>query len=310
MQKQTFLVTGAMGCIGAWVLRNLVREGAYPVAFDLSDDPKRPRLLMDAGQQAQIAFVQGDITDLAQVKAVIADHQVTHIVHLAALQVPACRANPTLGARVNVVGTANVFEASRLAGGQVQGMAYASSVAALGPPSYYTQRPVPDDVPLRPETLYGVYKQANEHMARLYWQDWQIGSVGLRPYIVYGIGRDQGLTSDIAKAILSAAQGQPYHIQFGGQVGLHYADDVAKMFIGAARATHQGAAVCNVRNDVVDVTEFVTLLQEMVPGAEVSCDRSRPLPFPADLDDAGLRRILGTVPYTPLEEAIRETLSL
>jgi nucleoside-diphosphate-sugar epimerase len=146
-------------------------------------------------------------------------------------------------------------------------------------------------------------------MARLYWQDWQVGSVGLRPYIVYGVGRDQGLTSDIAKAILAAADGQPYHIQFGGEVGLQYADDVAKMFIGAARANYQGAAACNVRNDVVDVAEFVTILQEIVPGAEISYARSRPLPFPADLDDAGLRHILGAVPHTPLDAAIRETLA-
>ncbi|MBN1582805.1 MAG: SDR family NAD(P)-dependent oxidoreductase, partial [Anaerolineae bacterium] len=132
MQEQTFLVTGAMGCIGAWVLRNLVREGARPIAFDLSDDPKRPRLLMDIGELERIRFVQGDITDLAQVRALIAEHKVTHIVHLAALQVPACKANPSLGARVNVVGTTNVFEAARLSGGQVQGVAYASSVAALG----------------------------------------------------------------------------------------------------------------------------------------------------------------------------------
>jgi nucleoside-diphosphate-sugar epimerase len=309
MRDQRFLVTGAMGCIGAWVLRNLVCEGACPIAFDLADDPKRPRLLMDAEQLARITFVQGDITDLAQVKTLIAEHRVTHIVHLAALQVPACKANPSLGARVNVVGTTNVFEAARLSEGQVQGVAYASSVAALGPPSFYAQRPIPDDVPLRPETLYGVYKQANEHMARLYWQDWQVGSVGLRPYIVYGVGRDQGLTSDIAKAILAAADGQPYHIQFGGEVGLQYADDVAKMFIGAARANTQGAAVCNVRNDVVDVARFVALLKESVPGAEISCDESRPLPFPADLDDAGLRRILGQVPHTPLDVAIRETLA-
>jgi nucleoside-diphosphate-sugar epimerase len=118
------------------------------------------------------------------------------------------------------------------------------------------------------------------------------------------------MTSDIAKAILAAANGQPYAIQFGGKVGLHYADDVAKMFIGAARANYQGAATCNVRNDVVDVADFVAVLQKIVPGVEISCDPSRPLPFPADLDDSGLCRILGTVPYTPLEAAIQETLSL
>ena len=42
-----FLVTGAMGCIGAWVVRNLVRAGTPVVVFDLATDPKRIKLLLD-----------------------------------------------------------------------------------------------------------------------------------------------------------------------------------------------------------------------------------------------------------------------
>ena len=49
MQDQTFLVTGAMGCIGAWVLRNLVREGIRTIAFDLADDPSRPSFRFEEG---------------------------------------------------------------------------------------------------------------------------------------------------------------------------------------------------------------------------------------------------------------------
>ena len=167
---------------------------------------------------------------------------------------------------------------------------------------------MPDDAPLHPETLYGVYKQANEHTARLYWQDWQVGSVGVRPFIVYGVGRDQGLTSDIAKAILAAAAGRPYHIQFGGPVALQFAGDVARVLIAAARAAHQGAAACNLRNDVIDVERFCDVLRERVPGARVTCQAGKDLPFPADLDDSGIRQILGAVPHTPLPEAIDATV--
>src|SRR2546425_4677243 len=42
--------------------------------------------------------------------AAVAGQGITHIIHLAALQVPACAADPPLGARVNVVGTLNAFE--------------------------------------------------------------------------------------------------------------------------------------------------------------------------------------------------------
>jgi nucleoside-diphosphate-sugar epimerase len=310
MSGETFMLTGSLGCIGAWALRALVREGVPVIATDLATDPVRPRLLMSQEELDRITFVKLDVTDLKAVKSVVADHGVTHIVHLAGLQVPFCRANPSLGAAVNVVGTVNIFEAARAHWGQVQGLAYASSLAVLGPADLYPETPVQDTVPLHPATLYGVYKQANEETARIYWQDWQIPSVGLRPYIVYGVGRDQGMTSDIAKALLAAAAGKPFHIRFGGPVGLQYAGDVARIFIECARAGFQGAAACNLRNDVVDVGDFVAQLQVRVPGAQITYAAGNPLPFPYDLDDSGLRRILGTVPHTPLAQASDATITL
>ena len=310
MSEERFLVTGAMGCIGAWVVTNLVREGISTAVFDLSDNPHRMQLIMSQDEIDRVRFISGDITDLAAVEQALAQSRATHVIHLAALQVPFCRADPVLGARVNVVGTVNMLEAVRRAGDQVRGLAYASSVAALGPDDFYPQKPVLDDVPQRPDTLYGVYKQANEHTARLYWQDWQVGSVGLRPYIVYGAGRDQGLTSDVAKAILATAAGRPFHIKFSGPVALQYADDVARIFIAAARTEHRGAAVCNLRQDVVEVAGFVKALQAEAPEARITQETKRPLPFPADLDDSGLRRILGDVPHTPLPAAIRQSLDL
>ncbi len=307
----TFLITGSLGCIGAWVLRNLVDDGATIIATDLADDPVRPRLLLSDDELSKITFAKLDVTKLNDVRALVDEHGVTHIVHLAGLQVPFCRANPSLGAQVNVVGTVNLFEAARHGhqnnGGTVQGFAYASSLAVLGPADRYPDTPVPDDVPLDPQTLYGVYKQANEGTARLYWQDWGVGSVGLRPYIVYGVARDQGLTSDIAKAILATAAGRPFHIKFSGPFALQYADDVAKMFIASARAQHPGAAACNLRNDVITVDDFVQTLTDLYPQANVTHEQDAPLPFPPNLDDSGLRAILGELPHTGLREAIAQT---
>ena len=308
MSDERFLVTGAMGCIGAWVVRQLVREGVETAVFDLSTEPTRMRLLMSDSEIEQVQFMQGDVTDLAAVQTAVTQSGATHVIHLAGLQVPFCRANPSLGAAVNVVGTVNVFQAVREAGTQVRGLSYASSLAALGPDSYYAEKPVKDDVRLRPDTLYGVYKVANEQTARLYWQDWGVGSVGLRPYIVYGVARDQGMTSDLAKAILAVAAERPYHIKFGGAVALQYAADAAAMFIAAARASYQGAAACNLRNDVVDVADFVAVLKAIAPEAQITHQVDSHLPFPADLDDGGLRAILGDAPHMSLETAVRQTL--
>jgi UDP-glucuronate 4-epimerase len=309
MSNETFLVTGAMGCIGAWALRNLVQDGATVIAGDLATEPKRPRQVLSADELAQVKFIKLDVTDLNAVRAAVEENGVTHIVHLAGLQVPFCKADPALGARVNVVGTVNIFEAARHNWGQVKGLSYASSMAVLGPAEEYPEGPVGDDVRLLPTTLYGVYKAANEGTARIYWQDWQIGSVGLRPYIVYGAGRDQGMTSDIAKAILAAAAGRPFHIRFDGPVGLQHADDVAKMFIGAARASYAGAATCTLRNDIVEVSDFVNLLKAEVPDAQITYANGQPLALPWNLDDGGLRDILGGIPWTPLQTAIRSDLA-
>lgn len=305
--SDTFLLTGAMGCIGAWVLRNLINENTKVIATDLQTDPQRPALLLSDDEIDAIDWHRLDVTDTTAVERLVAEHSVSHIIHLAGLQIPFCRANPSLGAAVNVTGTTNVFEAARHHG--VTGVSYASSIGVMGPPHHYPDTPVADDVPLIATTLYGVYKAANEKTAGVYWQDWQVASVGLRPYVVYGTGRDQGMSADPAKAILAAAAGKPFHIRFSGPIALQHANDVAQIFIGSARAASNGAPVCNLRGDVIDVEDFVALLKQIVPEAQITFEENNPLPYPADLDDSGLRQVLADVPYTPLRTAIESDLA-
>ena len=309
MNGDTYLVTGALGCIGSWILRALVKDGAKVIAADIDIKPLRPSLIMTTADLANVRFIQLDITEPGSVQAAIEQGHVTHVIHMAGLQIPFCRSNPSLGARVNVEGTANVFEAVRAAGSQIKGMAFASSVAVFGPPGYYTAGPLSDAAPSYPQTLYGVYKQADESMARVYWRDWQIPSVALRPYAAFGVGRDQGLTSDLTKAILAAAAGKPYHIRFGGVVALQYNEDLARMFVACVRSGHQGAAALNIRNDVTSVREFVEIVKREAADAAITYERGKQLPFPAELIDSGLRQLLGQVPHTPLVAAIRQTMS-
>lgn len=307
--NEKYLLTGAMGCIGAWVMRTLLDANCEFVATDLhipssTDDAmkSRPGLLLSRSELDAVQWVSLDVTDLNAVLRTVEEHQPTHIIHLAGLQIPFCRATPALGASVNVVGSINLFEAVRQH--NIKGFAYASSLAVLGPPDQYSEFPIPDSAQQYPRTLYGVYKTANEEAARVYWADWQVGSVGLRPHTVYGVTRDQGMTADIAKALLATAAGEAFHIRFDGVITLQHASDVAKMFIQSAQACYQGAALCNIRNDVIEVAEFVGVLKGIYPEAKITFEKNAALPFPADLDDAGLRGILGEVPHTPLAQAI------
>jgi UDP-glucuronate 4-epimerase len=304
MTDSRFLVTGARGCIGAWVLRLLVDEGQEPVLYDLGTSDHRLELVLGDGLD-RVEKIAGDITDLEQFERVLDEHEITNIVHLAALQVPFCRDNPPLGAAVNVVGTMNVFEAVKKRIDRIPLVVYASSAAVYAPDS--SGGVAPEDTRDRPSTHYGVFKQANEGNARVYWADEQVPSIGIRPYVVYGPGRDQGVTSYPTVAMLAAARGEEYEIPFGGSMQMHYAPDVARTLIAASRSGYEGALVANVPAPSVSMQEIVDAIAAAAPDARITFEDT-PLPFPAALEAEALEAAIGSVHVTPLADGVRETI--
>ena len=302
MGSERFLVTGAMGCLGAWVVRQLVDDGAAVVAFDLGEDDRRLRLVAGAERLAHVSRVTGDLTDGDHVRAAAAG--ATHVIHLGALQIPFCKADPARGSAVNVTGTVNVFEAARAHG--IAHLAFASSIAVYGPPEEYATAILGPDAERRPATLYGAFKVANEDTAKVYWRDHGLPSVGLRPHSVYGPGRDRGLTSQPTAAIAAAVRGEPCHIDFGGTLDLQYAADVAGLFIAAARAEPGGGETYSLQGTVTSVVDFLAALGE-VTGADGITHGDAPLPVPAGADDGPLQVRLGPRHPTPLRDGIAAT---
>jgi UDP-glucuronate 4-epimerase len=312
MADARFLVTGAMGCLGAWAVKLLVEDGAAVCTYDLATNPHRLRLIMEDQALAGITMLTGDITDLGQFERVVREQRITHIIHLAALQVPFVKADPVLGAAVNVTGTTVVLETARRCRDQIAGLVYASSAGVYGSNDANPLRPLTDDTPLHPPTLYGVFKQANEGTARIYWQDHGVPSLGLRPCgIVYGPGRDQGMSSPPSKALLAAAIGRPYHLPFNTATVFEYARDVADCFIRGARTSIAGAPVHNLGGIAMPLSEIVTLIEDIVPemrgritiGDEV-------LAGPIQVDERALTALIGAVDWTPPSEAARETIQI
>lgn len=207
-----------------------------------------------------------------------------------------------------MTGTVNVLEAVRRSDGGVRGLVYASSIAVFGGADRYEGGRVTDDSPLAPATLYGAYKQCNEETARVYAADWGVGSVGLRPAVVYGVGRDQGLTSDPTKAMLAAAAGKSAHIAFGGSATFHHADDVAAAFIAAARLETASARVHNVGGVDASISEVAEHIESKAPAVSITHDLGA-LPIPATVDGSPLDSLLsGTVSHRPLEDGIADTI--
>src|SRR5207249_4789273 len=163
----------------------------------------------------------------------------------------------------------------------------------------------------RPNNHYGVYKQANEGTARIYWQDDGFASLAFRPYTVYGPGRDQGMTSTPTKAMLAAAAGQSYHISFGGRGLFQYADDVAKAFIQAARAPFTGAGVYNLHGTSAHMSEIVAAIEaaNAESRGRITFD-PKPLALADDAAPAHLPPELGTLPETALTDAVAQTIEV
>ena len=307
LMNKTFLVTGAHGCIGAWTVRRLLEADARVVIFDCSPDARRLRLIMNDEEIARAHMVTGDITEAEAVLPVIEKFAVTHIIHLAGLQVPLCRANPRAGAMVNVVGTINVFEAARQAPSLISNIVYASSAAVYG--LIEEERPVTEIEAARPATLYGAFKQCNEDNARVYYLDHGVSSTGLRPLTVYGVGRDFGLTSDPTKAMKAAVVDRPFHIRFGGRTDFNYVADTADAFIRAAISDLTGAHVFNLHGEAVYIADVVAEIERAWPAARGKITYAdAPLPIPSEMDDAAIRAALGRLPRTPFAEGVRATI--
>lgn len=300
------LVTGSLGCVGAWTLKALVGLGEEPVGYDLGGDDARLRLVLDEDELRRVTLLEGDVTDAEMLGRALDEHDITGVVHLAALQVPFCRSDPARGARVNVYGTVVVLEAVRARLDRIRGIAYASSTAVYNETD---RSPAPEAGGTAPSTLYGVYKLANEGTARVYWNDFDVASIGIRPYVVYGPGRDQGLTSGPSLAMAAAARGEGYRIPYGGTAQYDFAPDVGYAFALAARAARDGAHVANFPGVPSTMDEVVSAIEDAAPevAGRVSYEEGR-LPFPEALEGRLLEPLVGPLPRTSLADGVRATI--
>lgn len=299
------LVTGALGCLGAWTLKALIELGEEPVGYDLGSDEARLRLVLD-DECARVTLVRGDVTDAETLGRALDEHEITRVAHLAALQVPFCRESPSRGAHVNVYGSVVVFEAVKARRSRIPGLAYASSTAVY---NMTDRSPAPESGGTEPSTLYGVYKLANEGTARVFWLDDDVASIGIRPYVVYGPGRDQGLTSGPSLAMAAAAMGDPYEIAYGGTAQYDFAPDVGRAFALAARGATEGAEVANFPGEPSTMEEVVAAIEAAAPevAGRITWDEGQ-LPFPESLQAIQLERLVGPLPRTPLTEGVARTI--
>ncbi|MDL2344501.1 NAD(P)-dependent oxidoreductase [Deinococcus sp. MIMF12] len=158
----TVLLTGAAGQVGS-ALRDGLR-GRFPV-LRLTDH-------RDLGEaQPGEEIIPADLTNFDEVRAAM--EGVDAVIHLGGI------ADEHTYERirdVNMDGTYHVLEAARQAG--VRRVAFASSIHAVG--FYPRSEEIGPDVPVRPDTYYGVSKVFGEALGRMYWERYGLEFVGVR----------------------------------------------------------------------------------------------------------------------------------
>ncbi len=294
LKNKAVLITGAAGCIGAWVVKKLIGLGAVPVVFDVTENRERLNLIMPNAND--VIWEVGDITDYDSVNSVIAKHDIFAVIHLAALQVPYCKEDPIGSVKVNVLGTTHIFEAVRKNG--IKRLTYASSIAA----------PAMEDNDYL-ATLYGAHKVCGEQMAAVYWQDWKVPSVCIRPGVIYGPGRDRGMSAAPTMAMLAAFNTQSYAIPFSGPVAFVHVEDAADRFIGAVARSVEGAPVFDMQGTEADIADVISETGRQIQGADIEMTGDS-LPFPHAPDAGDLDRFIGVAPYRLMKDGIADTLQV
>ncbi|MEY4016521.1 MAG: hypothetical protein RLZZ189_318 [Pseudomonadota bacterium] len=288
------LITGGGGFLGAWVAKRLLLADFRIRIMDSQLSQDRIQTITGIQLSPSIEWLEGDIANSKEV--LLAAKDCHAIVHLAGVLTPMCRHDPLRGAQINVIGTLNVFEAARLH--KIARVIYTSSGGVFGPSN--------GQVPF-PTTHYGAYKLANEGSARAYWEDHQIASIGMRPFVVYGPGRDSGLSAGPSLACRAAALGETYAIPFTGSAGMVYVDDVAAAYEAAVKSTFTGAHTLNLTGHIATMQEVVAAIQLVVPNAHVSCE-GPPLPSAADSVNEYNNGLLPLGAERSLLGGVRETI--
>ena len=288
-------------------MKELVDRGVRPYILDVDAGSARLAALLTAEQLATVHFMQGDVTRLAEVESAIVEHGITHVLHLAGIQVPGCAADPIRGAMVNVIGTLNVLEAARRRRDLVQrvrlcefGRGFWSGGSLWGSHGAGRRSPAARN------TLRRLQAMQRGERANLLSRPWDIER-GTSPLgrLRRGAG-SRGSRPGPPRPSKPQWSGGPTRFALRAAWTCNTCAIPHGFSSACAEAPCPGAKLYTLRGSVIQVQEFTRALERVLPqSAALVRAEGKHLPIAYDLDDSALRHDLGDVPSTPLEEGIR-----
>lgn len=308
------LVTGGYGCIGAQTVKWLLKNTTAMVVVGSRDvSPERTQRLFDADDTSRLSCTMLDVRNRSQLEQILARNEISHVIHLAALQTPDCNAHRDLGLQINLAGTQNLIEAIKTCRASIDRFVFASSIAVYGPRSSYPGSTVPMLAEPAPVNVYGAWKLAGEHVSRLFCMETGVPTVSLRPGVLFGPGRDVGLTSTPTTAMKHLVVGKPYEIPFCSRQDYLYAPDTGAAFGNAAMAPFNGYGVFTLPSHTVDTAQLISIMRTAASDEGLARDfavtaGTSEVPFICDLEYQPFLQAFPDTPHTPLADAVRESL--
>ncbi len=312
--NECFLVTGGLGCIGAETTKWLLKHtNAKVVVCGRDINLQRVERVFHDVDKTNLKVVAIDITNQPLLSQTIEAEGISHIIHLAALQTPECNQHRDLGMQINLGGTQNLIEAMKCHRAQIRRFVFASSIAVYGPRVFYPEDRVPTDAAPHPVNVYGAWKLAGENITRIFSEETGIDSISLRPGVLFGPGRDAGLTSTPTTALKSVALGIPYEIPFQNCQDYLYAPDVGAAFGQATTKPFAGYGAFTLPSHTVDTSQFVSAITAAAEslGIASQCNITvgkQTVPFICDLAYESFQKAFPRVPHTRLNIAVQSSL--
>ncbi len=293
------LVTGAGGQVGQDLIAALADRGHVVHGSDVASRP----MAMTA---RDIAWHHLDVTDLSQVRQVLGRLRPDVVFHLAAILSARGEEDPGLTYAVNQGGTHNLLEACREY--RIRQLMFTSTIAVFGPG---LPDPVPDDVSLRPRTMYGVTKVAGELLGEYYAARYDLDFRAVRFPGLISATLPGGGTSDYAPLMYVESLRCGRYEAFcrpEARIPLMYMPDGIRALVELANAPRERLKRCvyNIAAFSPAASEIADSVRRAVPGAEITF---KPDPirqsildsWPDALDDTCAREDWGWQPEYDLE---------